>query len=79
MIRIHFVEFEFEWHGLKAPPFCQHCVPSFEHSYLNYPWWGKPKWKVEVPWLLVEGQRKMLADFAVIIRVASIPETWQNK
>jgi hypothetical protein len=32
-----------------------------------------------VPWLLVEGQRKMLADFAVVIRVISVSGTWQNK
>jgi hypothetical protein len=32
-----------------------------------------------VPWLLVKGQRKMLADFVVVIGVASIPGTWQNK
>jgi hypothetical protein len=32
-----------------------------------------------VPWLLVEGQRKMLANFAVVIEVASIMKTWQNK
>jgi len=30
-------------------------------------------------WLLVEGQRKVLADFAVVIRTASIMRTWQNK
>jgi hypothetical protein len=28
---------------------------------------------------LVEGQRKMLADFAVVIGVASILGTWQNR
>ncbi len=28
MIRVHFVEFELELHGLEAPPSCQHCVPS---------------------------------------------------
>jgi len=32
-----------------------------------------------VPWLLVEGQQKMLADFAMVIRVASIVGTWQSK
>jgi hypothetical protein len=32
-----------------------------------------------VPWLLVKGQWKMLADFAMVIRVVSIPKTWQNK
>ncbi len=32
-----------------------------------------------MPWLLVEGQRKMLADFAVVIGVASALGTWQNK
>jgi len=32
-----------------------------------------------VPWLLVEGQRKMLADFAVVIGIASVPRTWQNR
>jgi len=32
-----------------------------------------------VPWFLVEGQRKMLANFAVVIRVVFVPETWQNK
>jgi hypothetical protein len=32
-----------------------------------------------VPWLLVEGQWKMLAEFVVVIKVASIPRTWQNK
>jgi hypothetical protein len=37
------------------------------------------EWKVEVPWLLVKGWQKMLADFAVIIRVAFVPGTWQNK
>ncbi len=40
---------------------------------------AKPEWKVEVPWLLVEGQRKMLADFAVAIEVVSALGTWQNK
>jgi len=33
----------------------------------------------EVPWLLVEVQRKMLIDFAVVIGVVSFPRTWQNK
>jgi hypothetical protein len=32
-----------------------------------------------VPWLLIKGQRKMLADFAMVIEVVSIPTTWQNK
>jgi len=32
-----------------------------------------------VPWLLVEGQGKMLADFAMVIEVISVPGTWQNK
>ncbi len=32
-----------------------------------------------MPWLLVKGQRKMLADFAVVIGVASALETWQNR
>jgi hypothetical protein len=32
-----------------------------------------------MPWLLVEGQWKMLANFAMVIGVASIPRTWQNK
>jgi len=32
-----------------------------------------------VPWFLVEGQRKMLVDFAMIIRVTSVSGTWQNK
>jgi hypothetical protein len=32
-----------------------------------------------VPWLLVEQKRKMLADFTVVIRVASVPGTWQNR
>jgi hypothetical protein len=36
-------------------------------------------WKVEVPWLLVEGQGKMLVDFAVLIKVAFVLKTWQNK
>jgi hypothetical protein len=55
MIRIHFVEFELELHGLEAPPFCQHYALSSYHSYWNYLWWAKPKWKAKVPWLLVEG------------------------
>ncbi len=79
MIRVHFVKFEFERHGLEAPPFCQHCIPSFQHSYQNYPWWGKLEWKVKVPWLLVGGQQKMLTNFAAVIGVASISGTWQNK
>jgi hypothetical protein len=32
-----------------------------------------------VPWLLIEGQRKMLANFAMVIGVAFVPKTWQNK
>jgi hypothetical protein len=32
-----------------------------------------------VPWLLVEGQWKMLADFAMVIRVATILRIWQIK
>jgi hypothetical protein len=32
-----------------------------------------------VPWHLVEGQWKMLEDFTMVIGVASIPGTWQNK
>jgi hypothetical protein len=32
-----------------------------------------------VPWLLVEGQQKMLVDFVVVIEVTSFPGTWQNK
>jgi hypothetical protein len=42
-------------------------------------WWGKPEWKVDVPCLLVEGQRKMLTDFVMVIEVVSISRTWQNK
>jgi hypothetical protein len=49
MIQVDFVEFEFEQHGLEAPPSCQHYAPSSWHSYYNYSWWGKPKWKVKVP------------------------------
>ncbi len=55
MIRVHFVEFELELHGLEAPPSCQHCAPFSYHSRWNYPWWAKPEWKAKVPWLLVEG------------------------
>jgi hypothetical protein len=55
MIRVHSAYFELEKHGLETPPFCQHCVPSSQHSYWNYPWWGKPELKAKVPWLLVEG------------------------
>ncbi len=36
---------------------------------------GKPKWKAEVFWLLVEGQRKMLVDFTVVIKVVFVPRT----
>ncbi len=32
-----------------------------------------------MPWLLVEGQQKMLIDFAVVIGVTFIPGTWQNR
>jgi hypothetical protein len=32
-----------------------------------------------VPWLLVEGQWKMLADFVVVNGIAFVPVTWQNK
>jgi len=32
-----------------------------------------------MPWFLVEGQQKMLANFALVIGVVSIPGTWQNK
>ncbi len=32
-----------------------------------------------MPWLLVEGQWKMLLDFAVVIGVASVSRTWQKK
>jgi arginine decarboxylase-like protein len=32
-----------------------------------------------VPWLLIEGQQKMLVNFAMVIRVTSIPKTWQIK
>jgi hypothetical protein len=28
--------------------------------------------KVEVPWLLVKGQRKMLVDFVMVIGVTSV-------
>jgi hypothetical protein len=66
MIRVHFVEFELERHGLEALPSCQHW---------NYPWWGKLMWKVEVPWLLVEGQPKMLSDFVVVVGVTSVQGT----
>jgi hypothetical protein len=31
-----------------------------------------------VPWFLVEGQQKILA-ITVVIKVVSIPKTWQNK
>jgi hypothetical protein len=79
MIRIQFAKFELERHGLEAPPSCQHCALSSQHSYLNYPWWGTPEWKVEVFWLLVEGQQKMLADFAMVIGVTFVSRTWQNK
>ncbi len=32
-----------------------------------------------MPWLLVKGQRKMLAVFAVVIGIAFVPGTWQNR
>ncbi len=32
-----------------------------------------------MPWLLVEGFRKMLVDFVVVIIVVFISGTWQNK
>jgi hypothetical protein len=32
-----------------------------------------------VSWLLVKGQWKMLEDFVVVIAVASVSGTWQNK
>jgi hypothetical protein len=32
-----------------------------------------------VPWLLVEGQQKMLLNFAMVIGIASVSGTWQNK
>jgi len=32
-----------------------------------------------VLWFLIEGQWKMLADFAMVIEVAFVPRTWQNK
>jgi hypothetical protein len=32
-----------------------------------------------VLWLLVKGQWKMLADFAVVIGVAFVSGTWQNR
>jgi hypothetical protein len=35
--------------------------------------------KAKVPWLLIKGHQKMLADFAVVIGVASVPGTWQNR
>jgi hypothetical protein len=79
MIRIHFAKFEVKRHGLEAPPSCHHCAPSSLNSYWNYPWWGKPEWKAKVLWLLVEGQWKMLADFAMVIGVVFVPGTWQNK
>jgi hypothetical protein len=46
---------------------------------LELPWWAKLEWKAEVPWLLVEGQRKMLADFVVVNEVASALGIWQNR
>jgi hypothetical protein len=46
---------------------------------LELPLVGKAEWKVEVPWLLVEGQQKLLADFAMVIEVASVLGTWQNR
>jgi hypothetical protein len=32
-----------------------------------------------VPWPLVEGQQKMLADIAMVIGVTFVLKTWQNK
>jgi hypothetical protein len=32
-----------------------------------------------MPWILVEGEQKMLANFTMVIKIASIPEDWQNK
>ncbi len=32
-----------------------------------------------MPWLLVEGERKMLVEFAMVIEIASVPKTYQNK
>jgi hypothetical protein len=78
VILVDFVKFELELHGLEAPPSCQHCAPSSWHSCWKYPWWAKPEWKAEVPWLLVEGQRKMLADFVVVNEVAFALGTWQT-
>ncbi len=75
MIRVHFVEFELELRGLEAPPSRQHCAPSSYHYYQNYPWWGKPKWKAEVPWFFIQGQRKMLVDFTMVIEVTFVPGT----
>jgi hypothetical protein len=31
-----------------------------------------------VPWLLVQGQRKMLPNFVAVIEVTSVLGTWQN-
>jgi hypothetical protein len=78
MIRVHSTKFEFERHGLEAPPSCQHYVPSSYHSYWNYLWRGKLELKVDVLWILVEGHPKMLADFAAVIRVASVSGTCQT-
>jgi hypothetical protein len=42
-------------------------------------WCGHYEWEVEVPWFLFEGQRKMLVDFAMVIKIAFVLGTWQNK
>jgi hypothetical protein len=35
--------------------------------------------EAEVPWLLVNMQWKMLANFVMVIGFVSVPGTWQNK
>ncbi len=64
--------------GLKHLPLVNIVLLLINIFIGNYSWWGKLELEIEVPWLLVQGHRKMLPDYAVVIEVVSISGTWQN-
>jgi hypothetical protein len=68
MIRVHFVEFELERHGLETPPSCQHCAPS--SSILSGITLGGES---------LSGRLRCFGFWLRGIGVVFVPGTWQNK
>jgi hypothetical protein len=73
MIQVPFAKFELERCGLEAPPFFINIVFLLLNIFTAITFGGESlNGRLK---LLVEGQCKMLVDFVVVIKVASIPRT----